>query len=98
MLDRMEGDLRLCADFGNWPKPDIYETLPEIMHRAETCHAKFEFLSATELDEPHGEACLRIAAAAGYKGPFVLVNGGRGECDWEAMDIQRQAITDFVPG
>jgi len=49
-------------------------------------------VSATELDETHSDACLSIAAKAGYKGPFVLVNGGRGECDWEAMDIQRSRL------
>ena len=92
LLDRMEGELSLCADFGNWPRPEIYETLPQIMHRAETCHAKFEFLTATELDEPHSAACLQIAAAANYTGPFVLVNGGKGDSDWDAMDIQRKRI------
>lgn len=92
LLDRMEGDLSLCADFGNWPKPEIYDTLPQIMGRAETCHAKFEFLTASELDTPHAEKCLQIAADANYKGPFVLVNGGIGSSDWDAMDIQRDNI------
>lgn len=95
ILDRMEGDLELCADFGNWPKPDIYDTLPKIMPRAKTCHAKFEFLSATDLDETHGNACLQIALDAKYQGPFVLVNGGQSDSDWEAMDIQRRAIKLF---
>jgi len=92
ILDRMEGELRLCADFGNWPRPEIYETLPLIMSRAETCHAKFEFLNAADLDEPHAAACLKIAIEADYKGPFVLVNGGRGDSEWKAMDIQRRRI------
>jgi sugar phosphate isomerase/epimerase len=92
LLDRMEGNLSLCADFGNWPRPEIYDTLPEIMPRAETCHAKLEFLSATELDIPHADACLSIANSANYTGPFVLVNGGIGDSDWDAMDIQRKVI------
>lgn len=92
ILDRMDGQLGLCADFGNWPRPGIYETLPQIMPRAETCHAKFEFKTATELDVPHAEACLKIASEARYQGPFVLVNGGIGESDWDAMEIQQKII------
>jgi len=92
ILDRMDGRLALCADFGNWPRPQIYEDLPKIMDRAETCHAKLEFLSATELDERHTDACLKIAREANYNGPYVIVNGGKGECEWEAIDIQRKAL------
>lgn len=92
MLDRMDGRLALCADFGNWPRPQIYEDLPKIMPRAETCHAKLEFLNATDLDEPHTDACLRIAREANYKGPYVIVNGGKGDSEWEAIEIQRKAL------
>jgi len=92
LLDRSEGALRLNADFGNWPKPERYATLPQIMPRAETCHSKFEFVSATELDRDDTDRCLAIAIEAGFKGPMVLVNGGSGESDWEAMGIQRHAI------
>ena len=97
LLDRLEGKVRLCADFGNWPKPEIYGSLPKIMGRAETCHAKFEFLSPNELDTQHGDSCLGIAAEASYTGPFVLVNGGIGESDWDAMDLQRHAIRQYSP-
>ena len=94
ILDRMEGQLGLCADFGNWPRPFIYEALPQIMGRAETCHAKFEFVSASELDEAHSAACLKIAEEADYKGPFVIVNGGASASEWDAIDTQRKRIKD----
>jgi hypothetical protein len=92
LLDRSEGALRLNADFGNWPKPERYETLPKIMGRAETCHSKFEFVSPTELDLDDTTRCLAIAKEANFAGPMVLVNGGIGESDWDAMEIQRAAI------
>jgi sugar phosphate isomerase/epimerase len=92
LLDQLDGALGLCADFGNWPRPEVYDALPQIMPRAETCHAKFEFVSAAELDLPHAGACMKIAAQAAYTGPFVLVSGGAGESDWEAMEIQRDYI------
>ncbi|MDR3690564.1 MAG: TIM barrel protein [Fimbriimonas sp.] len=94
LLDRSQGALRLNADFGNWPKPYRYEALPKIFRRAETCHAKFEFLSPTELDWHDASRCLMIAKDASFSGPMVLVNGGIGESDWDAMDIQRTAIIE----
>jgi len=49
------------------------------------------------LDTHHGQSCLKIAFDANYNGPFVLVNGGIGESDWDAMDLQRQAIRQYSP-
>ncbi len=96
LLDRSEGMLRLNADFGNWPKPERYETLPQIFHRAETCHAKFEFVSPTELDLEDTEQLLTIAKNANFSGPMVLVNGGHGTSDWDGLAIQRRAIECFI--
>lgn len=92
LLDRSHGILRLNADFGNWPKPERYEWLPKIFQRAETCHAKLEFVSPTELDEDDTSRLLHIAKEANYRGPMVLVNGGPGDNDWAALEIQREAI------
>lgn len=92
LLDRSQGMLRLNADFGNWPKPERYETLPLIFPRAETCHAKFEFVSPTELDREDTDKLLNIAKNARFAGPMVLVNGGLGASEWDALDIQRDAI------
>ena len=92
LLDRSHGVLRLNADFGNWPKPARYEWLPKIFRRAETCHAKLEFVSPTELDGDDTARLLMIAKDAEYRGPMVLVNGGPGDNDWAALEIQREAI------
>ncbi len=95
LLDRLEGRLGLCADFGNWPRPRKYEDLPKIMPRAETCHAKLEFTAPGVLDEPDAAACLGFAASARFSGSFILVNGGPGESEWDALATQRDAIRGF---
>jgi sugar phosphate isomerase/epimerase len=92
LLDRLDGSLGLCADFGNWPRPRKYADLPKIMPRAESCHAKFEFLTPDTLDQADADACLGIAREANFKGPYVLVNGGTGDSDWDGLAIQREAI------
>lgn len=92
-LDRCEGAVGLCADWGNWPRPRKYTDLPRILPRAETCHAKLEFLTENELDEEDATALIHMTRAAGFSGTYVLVNGGRGGSEWDALDIQRAAIS-----
>jgi sugar phosphate isomerase/epimerase len=100
MLDALEGKLGLCGDFGNWPTPLKYETLPHILHRAETMHAKCEFLDGVSIDREDYDRCLGIAIDAGFHGTYVFVNGGpnRGVVaeEWEAVDATRDALLDFL--
>jgi len=51
-----------------------------------------EFISPIELDEDDTSRLLHIAKEANYRGPMVLVNGGPGDNDWAALEIQREAI------
>ncbi|MGV3615340.1 MAG: sugar phosphate isomerase/epimerase family protein [Fimbriimonas sp.] len=95
VLDALEGRLGLCADWGNWPRPAKYEGLRSIFPRAETCHAKLEFLTPESLDEEDAARCLDIAKSTGFAGPYVLVNGGSGN-EWDALEIQRDAILQAV--
>lgn len=91
-LDLTEGRVGLCGDWGNWPRPRKYDDLKRIMPHAETCHAKLEFLTAATLDEEDAEACISLTRAAGFDGTYVLVNGGVGDSEWEALEIQRVAL------
>jgi hypothetical protein len=92
VLDALEGRVGLCADWGNWPRPMKYEGLRRIFPRAETCHAKLEFMTPESLDEEDAAACLDIARNAGFAGTYVLVNGGVGGSEWDAVDLQRDVI------
>jgi sugar phosphate isomerase/epimerase len=91
LLDDLEGDLGLCGDFGNWPAPRKYTDLPKILARAETIHAKCEFVSGLEIDQNDYQQCLQIALDAGFSGTFVAVNGGSGD-EWAAVQATHQAI------
>ena len=92
MLDRLEGNLGLCADFGNWAGPDKYEALTRIYPQAETCHAKCEFSDAHAIDVVDYGRCLLDLKASGFDGPLVLVNGGP-DHEWNALDLTREAIS-----
>ncbi|AIE85228.1 Xylose isomerase domain protein TIM barrel [Fimbriimonas ginsengisoli Gsoil 348] len=92
ILDRLEGHVGLCADWGNWPRPRKYTDLPKIVSRAETCHAKLEFLSPAQLDLEDSLLCLAMTKIVGFSGAYVLVNGGPGESEWDALEIQRKFL------
>lgn len=93
LLDALDGQVGLCADFGNWPRPRKYEDLPKIMGRAESCHAKLEFAAPGVIDEADAAAMIGIADAAGFNGPYVIVNGGSLPSEWEAIAIQRDRLS-----
>jgi sugar phosphate isomerase/epimerase len=95
LLDRLEGRLGLCADFGNWDRPAKYETLPEIMPRAETIHAKCEIDRNMTIDAADYRRCLDIARSAAFDGPYVLVNGGPSD-EWEAIRLSAEFIRDAI--
>jgi len=95
LLDRLDGKLGLCADWGNWPRPRKYADLPLILPRAETCHAKLDFASPEVLDQEDAAACIEAARAANFTGPLVIVNGGMGDSEWDALEMQREAYASL---
>jgi sugar phosphate isomerase/epimerase len=95
MLDALAGDLGLCGDYGNWPRPRKYADLPHILPRAETMHAKCEFLTGLEIDLEDYNACIDASLAAGFTGTYVIVNGGPAD-EWEAVAVTRDYLVDRV--
>lgn len=93
MLNRLEGRLGLCLDFGNWSGPTKYEDLAAIASRAETTHAKADFLDAETLDTEDYQKCIDILLGVNFTGPFVIVNGGKGDDEWEAISQQAEFIS-----
>jgi hypothetical protein len=91
ILDRLEGSVGLCCDWGNWPRPFKYHALPEILPRAETCHAKLDLIEEDRLDEEDAEAMIRMTVEAGFAGTYVIVNGGTGH-EWDAVELQRAVL------
>ena len=66
VLDRLEGDVGLCFDFGNWTGDTKYKDLDRIADYAEGSHAKYES------DEDFLK-CLEILRDVEYEGPYTLV-------------------------
>jgi sugar phosphate isomerase/epimerase len=91
VLDRLDGQVGLMADFGNWTGPDKYEGLASIFPRAELCHAKASFADG-QLDEADYGMCVGIAEDAGYKGPYTLIFDADRPSEWSGLAAERDFI------
>ena len=93
VLDRLEGRVGLLADFGNWKGADKYDQLARIFGRATLCHAKGSFADGALDAEDYG-ACVDLAEAAGYTGPYTLIFDNDSPGEWQGLAAER----DFIAG
>jgi len=95
VLDRLNGEVGLLADFGNWKGPRKYADLAAIFGRAEDSHAKAHFPRVGEMDADDFGRCLTIADQAGYVGPYTLIYEGPDADEWEAVAMERDYVRAY---
>jgi sugar phosphate isomerase/epimerase len=95
VLDRLNGEVGLLADFGNWHGASKYRDLAAIFARAETSHAKCHFAGARDMDSDDYSRCLEAASGAGYEGPYSLVYDGPSDDEWEGLRQERDFVRDY---
>jgi sugar phosphate isomerase/epimerase len=95
VLDRLDGEVGLLADFGNWKGSGKYADLAAVFGRAEDSHAKAHFPRAGEMDADDFGRCLTVADQAGYDGPCTLIYEGADADEWEAVAIERDFVRDY---
>lgn len=96
LLDRLDGQVGLCLDFGNWGGAAKYEQLAAIAPRAESCHAKAHFSAADALDREDYTRCLDIARAAGFAGPYTLIYDGPGDDELAGLALERELVQRYL--
>ena len=96
ILDRLQGDVGLCFDFGNWRGPDKYADLTAIAPYADSCHAKCAFDAAGTPDAADYARCLEIVDAAGFAGPYTLIYDGADADEWRGLAVEREMVAPFL--
>ena len=91
LLDRLEGQVGLLADFGNWTGTDKYDGLKSIFPRASLCHAKASF-EGGQLDEADYGLCVGVAEETGYAGPYTLIFDADHPGEWAGLSEERDFI------
>lgn len=96
LLDRLEGSVGLCVDFGNWRGSTKYEDLAAIMPYAESCHAKAHFSPDSGLDTADYRRCLELTRAASFAGPYTLIYDGPGDDEWAGLTAEIAEVGHYV--
>jgi sugar phosphate isomerase/epimerase len=95
LLDRLEGEVGLCVDFGNYSGPDKYENLAAIMPRADSIHAKAHFPEAGRMDRDDFVRCLDLSREAGFSGPYTMIFDGPGD-EWKSLETIQEEIRPYL--
>lgn len=95
LLEKLQGEVGLCFDFGNWHGPTRHTDLAQIAHLAESCHAKSEFNADGTLDIEEYRSCLELVNKVGFSGPFTLVHGLESG-EWASLKPQQEALRAYV--
>lgn len=95
VLDMCEGEVGLCADFGNFKGPAKYDDLAAILPRADCVHAKAHYPAAGEMDREDFVRCMDLARAAGFDGPYSLIFDGPGS-EWDSLAEVQGIVESYV--
>ncbi len=95
ILDKCEGQVGLCADFGNFKGPEKYEALAAILPRATSVHAKAEFVEEGHMDRADFTRCLDLARGAHFSGPYSLIFSSPGD-EWQGLANTRAVVDDYL--
>jgi hypothetical protein len=95
ILERLEGEVGLLADTGNWTGATKYGDLAAIFGRAERCHAKASFGDGLAMDLEDYRRCIEAAKGAGYMGPFALIFDAAGD-EWVGVEMEREVVRAVV--
>jgi Xylose isomerase-like TIM barrel len=96
LLERLEGNVGLCCDFGNWRGPNKYSDLQSIAPSAESCHAKASFASPDGMEKNDYRHCLDITRSAGFSGPYTLIYDGPSSDEWAGLAQERQVVEPSI--
>jgi sugar phosphate isomerase/epimerase len=96
LLDRLEGEVGFCLDFGNWEGETKYTDLEAIAPRAESCHTKAHFPAPGDIDREDYVRCLDLTQDAGFAGPHTLIYDGPGDNEWEGLTIEREVVQSYL--
>jgi sugar phosphate isomerase/epimerase len=97
ILDLCEGEVGLCADFGNFHGPAKYDELTAILPRADSVHAKAHYPQAGEMERDDFVRCLELSRQADFDGPYSLIFDGPGS-EWESLEEIKKVVKGYTEG
>ena len=99
ILELCEGEVGLCADFGNFKGAAKYDELAAIAPQANSAHAKALYDGDGRPDGIELARCLDVMATAGFDGPISLIFDTpffRGENEWDNLAALREIVQPYT--
>ena len=84
LLDTVGGAVGLCADIGNFAKQHRVAEFSAVVPHANVVHVKSEYDTNGQIQPQDVQACLAVAVASGFDGPYTLVYD-RGGDSWAGL-------------
>lgn len=101
LLERCEGRVGLCADFGNAKGVGKYDELAALFPYADSAHVKADY-SENGTIEPGGMArALDLLTATSFDGPMSLIFDSPlqpGETEWDNLVRMRALVAPYAAG
>ena len=95
VLDLCEGEVGLCADFGNFKG----RTNTAIWRRSAAGNFRTPPRPTSpqwaQMDREDFVHCLRLASDAGFAGPYSLIFSSRGD-EWEGIEKTREVVEEWL--
>ena len=95
ILELCEGEVGLCADFGNFKGAAKYDELAAILPHATSVHAKAEFQREGQIDREDFTRCLSLACSADFQGPYSLIFSSAGD-EWQGLNTTREVVEEYL--
>jgi sugar phosphate isomerase/epimerase len=99
ILDLCEGEVGLCADFGNFKGETKYEELGAIFPHADSAHVKAEYDAAGQIIEEEFACGLSLLTESGFDGPMSLIFDStlhRDESEWDNLIAMRKFVDSYL--
>ncbi|MCB0000055.1 MAG: sugar phosphate isomerase/epimerase [Anaerolineales bacterium] len=95
ILQQCEGQVGLCADFGNFRGASKYDDLAAILPYADSVHAKAQYVQPGQVEEGDFRRCLGLAKTAVFDGPYSLIFDGVGN-EWANIAVLQGVVGEYV--
>ena len=94
IVERCDGQVGLCADFGNFPEESRTEDLAAVLPKANSIHAKADYVDG-EMNREAYTRNVMLALDAGFDGPMSLIYQDAGGV-WDRLDEMRDVTLDVL--
>ena len=94
ILERCEGRVGLCADFGNFPQESRSADLAKVLGKANSIHAKADYPDG-QMDRDAYSQNVKLAVDAGFDGPMSLIYQDADDV-WTRLDEMRDVTAGLL--